>query len=476
MPPKQPPNSPGNDSGKSSSGMPALRQSGKSRANMPGLMARRVAAEAVRRAIRERRALDEALGLSSGGAQHLDAADFGLARAIATVTFRRMGTLRAALAARLNDGRIPDAGILAEAMLTGAAQILFMDVPDHAAVDLAVELAKSDRLAMHYVPLANAVLRRIGRDKAAILAEADPYTTDTPEWLAARWLAAYGEENARAMAAVHGTLPHVDLTAMGDATALADAVGGILLPTGSVRLTSEAPVTTLPGFAEGVFQVQDAASALPARLLGAKPGMRVLDLCAAPGGKTAQLAATGADVTAVERSAQRAERLTENLARLRLEARLVIADAGDYTAELFDAVLLDAPCSATGTIRRHPEIAWTKRLEDILALARQQQRLLVHAASLVKPGGILVYSTCSLEREEGERQIARWLASEPGFAIVPVDAEELGVEPASITPEGFLRVLPAHLSAFGGLDGFFAARLRRISSSDKIRIEESRPA
>jgi 16S rRNA (cytosine967-C5)-methyltransferase len=428
---------------------------------VPGLAARHVAAEAVRRAIRERRALDEALSLSSNGPRQLNDADFGLARAIATVTFRRMGTLRAVMGERLKDGKIPDAGLLAEAMLTGAAQILFMDVPDHAAVDLAVEMAKSDRLAMHYAPLANAVLRGIARDKADILASLEGSTVDTPDWMLERWSAAYGEDNAYAIARVHATPPHVDLTAMGDAAALAKAVGGILLPTGSVRLTSDTAVPSLPGFAEGAFQVQDAASALPARLVGATAGMRILDLCAAPGGKTAQLAATGAHVTAVERSAQRAERLTENLARLRLSADLVIGDAGEYQAEAFDAVLLDAPCSATGTIRRHPEIAWTKTLQDILALGRQQQRLLAHAASLVKPGGILVYSTCSLEREEGERQIARWLATEPGFAILPVNPGELGVEPASVTAEGFLRALPAQLSAHGGMDGFFAARLRR---------------
>lgn len=429
----------------------------------PGLAARHVAAEAVRRAIRERRTLDEALSLGASGPRQLNDADFGLARAIATVTFRRMGTLRAVMAARLKDGRMPDAGLLAEAMLTGAAQILFMDVPDHAAVDLAVELAKSDRLALHYAPLANAVLRAISREKAAILAAMDGAAVDTPGWMLERWSAAYGEENAGAIARIHATPPHVDLTAMGDAAALAGAVGGVLLPTGSVRLTTDAAVPDLPGFVEGAFQVQDAASALPARLLGAREGLRILDLCAAPGGKTAQLAATGAVVTAVERSAQRAERLKENLARLKLAATLVIGDAGDYAAEPFDAVLLDAPCSATGTIRRHPEIAWTKTLEDILALGRQQQRLLAHAASLVKPGGLLVYSTCSLEREEGERQIACWLATAPGFDIVPVSPGELGVEPVSITAEGFLRVLPSQLHAFGGMDGFFAARLRRAA-------------
>ncbi len=443
---------------------------GKNHADVPGMTARKVAAEAVRRAIRERRSLDEALTLSSGGGQKLNDADFGLARAIATVTFRRMGTIRAAISARLKDGKWPDAGNFADAMMIGVAQILFMDVPDHPAVDLAVELIKTDRLAMHYAPLANAVLRRIAREKADILdaaqtpAGGDHGSIDTPEWLRERWAAAYGAENAAAISARLGTPPHIDLTPMGDAAALAASVGGILLPTGSVRLTTDQPVTTLPGFAEGAFQVQDAASALPARLLDARPGMRILDLCAAPGGKTAQLARTGAKVTAVERSAERATRLSENLARLGLSATLVIADAGDFTDAPFDAVLLDAPCSATGTIRRHPEIAWTKRLEDILALARQQQRLLAHAATLVKPGGILVYSTCSLEPEEGERQITRFLAATSGFSVLPVTPAELGIEAASVTPEGYLRVLPSHFSAFGGMDGFFAARLNRTSA------------
>lgn len=429
---------------------------------VPGLAARHVAADAVHRAIRERRPLDEALGLAAGG-KGLDAADLGLARAIATVSFRRMGSLRAVIGQRLNDGQWPEAGLLVEAMLTGAAQILHMDVADHAAVDLAVELCKSDRLALHYAPLANAILRRIAADKSDILADATLAVADTPPWLLERWQAAYGAETGLAIARAHGQPPHVDLTATGDASTLAAAVGGTLLPTGSVRLASAASIPSLPGFAEGAFFVQDAASALPARLIGARAGLTIADLCAAPGGKTAQLAGSGANVTAVERSAERGRRLSENLARLKLDAALVIADAGAFTGGPFDGVLLDAPCSATGTIRRHPEIAWTKTLQDILGLARQQHRLLAHAATLLKPGGILVYSTCSLEPEEGERQVARFLTENPGFEIVPVEAAELGVEAVAITPEGYLRALPCHLAGLGGMDGFFAARLRRAA-------------
>jgi 16S rRNA (cytosine967-C5)-methyltransferase len=441
---------------------------GKPSRDVPGLPARRIAAEAVRRAIRERRPLDEALALAAGDKPRLEGADLGLARAIATVTFRRMGTIRAAITERLTGDALPDSGILREAMMTGAAQILFMDVPDHAAVDLAVELAKADRLALHYANFANAILRRIARDKAQILASSEASVADTPEWLLVRWTAAYGETDAHAIAAMHRMQPNIDLTAFGNRVtgspaALAEAVGGRLLPTGSVRLETSGAVTDLPGFEDGAFQVQDAASALPARLVGAKAGQRILDLCAAPGGKTAQLVHAGGRVTAVERSAQRGERLTENLARLGLAADLVIADAGAFEAEPFDGVLLDAPCSATGTIRRHPEIAWTKRLEDILALARQQQRLLAHAAGLVKPGGTLVYSTCSLEPEEGEKLIRKWLETTPGFTIQPISTGELGVDPRSVTSEGFLRVLPCHLAEHGGMDGFFAARLHRVS-------------
>ncbi|MCA0400805.1 MAG: methyltransferase domain-containing protein [Proteobacteria bacterium] len=426
----------------------------------PGFPARRVAAEAMRRAMREQRQLDEALGLA--GADQLPIADRALARAIATVTFRRLGTIRAAIAARLTGERLPEAGILEAALATGVAQILFMEAADHAAVDLAVEIAKADRLALHYAPLANALLRRIAAEKAEILAGAEDPRIDTPGWLYERWAGFYGEDAARAIAARHRMPVSVDLTATGDPRALAEATGGALLPTGSVRLPPDRAIDSLPGYAEGAFFVQDAASALPARLIKVRPGMRVLDLCAAPGGKAAQLALAGARLTAVERSAARAERMRENFARLRIDAEIVIADASTYEAEPFDAVLLDAPCSATGTIRRHPELAWTKKLEDILSLARQQDKILAQAAKLVRVGGTLVYSTCSLEREEGETRIANFLKSQDNYAISPVTPEIIGVEDAAITKEGYLRVLPSHFDAFGGADGFFAARLHRL--------------
>ena len=432
-----------------------------------GLAARLVAAEAIRRARNERRTLDEAFALTriEGGTAALADADRGFARALATVVFRRWGSLERALLDRLARPPIPETGGVAEAMRLGAAQLLYLDVPDHAAVDLAVEAVKRDPKGRHFAPLVNAVLRRIAGEAEAIRAEseADP-ARDAPAWLFERWERHYGPDAAHAIARQHRIPGSVDLTAIGDPGELALSVRGRFLPRGSLRLETGDAVASLPGYAEGAFFVQDAASALPARLLGASKGQRVLDLCAAPGGKTAQLAATGAEVTAVERSPERLARLAANLERLRLSARLVEGDAGSFEDGVFDGVLLDAPCSATGTLRRHPELAWNKRLEDILGLARQQARLLDQAARGVAPGGRLVYATCSLEPEEGERQIAAFLARTAGFVLEPLTPAELGIDAQSVTPEGFLRTLPFHFAAFGGMDGFFAARLRRQAS------------
>lgn len=425
------------------------------RAEPPGFRARLVAARAHRRVMRERRPIDEAIALETKTAP-LPPADLGLVRAILTVAFRRRGTIRQALASRAATGEIAEAGPLQPLLETALAQILFMDVPDHAAVDCAVEIAKRDSNAKHYAAFANALLRRIALEKAEILMSM-PDTVDVPEWLFERWSRAYGAERAAAIACIHRQEPPVDLTIFAP---LSPEIAGRMLSTGSFRLETEAAIATLPGYAEGRFQVQDAAAALPARLVGAKAGMRIADLCAAPGGKTAQLAATGATVLAVERSARRAERLRENLARLKLPAEVIVGDALTLEAGMFDAILLDAPCSATGTIRRHPEVAWTKTLADILALARQQRAMLNSAAKSLKPGGILVYATCSLEPEEGERQVEAFLADHPQFMRRPVSVESDGVPAEMLTSAGDLRVLPCHLAREGGADGFFAARLQ----------------
>jgi 16S rRNA (cytosine967-C5)-methyltransferase len=241
---------------------------------------------------------------------------------------------------------------------------------------------------------------------------------------------------------------------------LAAVLEAEILPGGGLRTQRRGDLATWPGFAEGDWWVQDAAAAIPARLLAPGPGLDALDLCAAPGGKTFQLAAAGARVTALDRSAGRLVRLSDSLTRLRLGAETVAADAVTWPDRRdFAAVLLDAPCSATGTFRRHPDVLWNVRPSDIGSLVAAQARLLDAAARRVRPGGVLVYSVCSLEPEEGEAQARDFLSSHPAFALHPIVAGEGGAPVASLTPDGWLRILPHQ--AQGGLDGFFIARFRR---------------
>jgi 16S rRNA (cytosine967-C5)-methyltransferase len=426
-----------------------------------GLGPRRLAWNAVTEALKRRAPLDDMLD-EFAAQERLSGRDEALARAIAVVTMRRLGTIGWALRERLDKG--PRDERLLHLLAVGAAQILFLDVPDHAAVDTAVELAQGDQRLRHAGGLINAVLRRVAREREAILSGAEPWL-DTPGWLEARWIAQYGEPLATAIAKAHRAMASVDLTVKEDARAWAERLGGILLPTGSVRLTERTAIRDLPGYEDGAWWVQDAAAALPARLLAPQPGERIADLCAAPGGKTAQLAAAGAQVLAVDRSAKRLKRLEENLARLRLTAATRAIDAEKLDEPPFDAILLDAPCSATGTIRRHPDVAWTKGEEDVRKLAGLQTRLLDKAAGLLKPGGRLVFCTCSLEAEEGERQAASFLDRHPDFSRRPVMPDEVGGLAECLTPEGDVRTLPCHLAVAGhdrgGLDGFFMARFVR---------------
>ncbi len=434
-------------------------------ADVPGLAVRRIAADIVDGVLRRRRSLDEQLdgAHAHSGLAALSDRDRGLTRALVAVVLRRLGTLRHLLGLLLERGPPKEVPRVETALLIGAAQILFLDVPDHAAVDLAVRLVQADRHAARYAGLVNAVLRRLAREGAARLAELDTANLDTPEWLMARWIAAYGETAAHAIAAANASEPALDLTVKSDAALWAERLGGRVLPTGSVRVIAHGMVTALPGFAEGAWWVQDAAAALPVRLLGNIAGLRVADLCAAPGGKAAQLAAAGAHVTAVDRSPARLARLEENLKRLSLTAELVCADVTEWTAEPFDAVLLDAPCSSTGTIRRHPDVPWLKEPADIDKLAALQHRLIERAAALTKPGGTLLYCTCSLEQEEGEAIVDNLLAREPSAKRRPVNADEVCGHGEFVTKDGDLRTLPCHLPdpdrRLSGLDGFYAARL-----------------
>jgi 16S rRNA (cytosine967-C5)-methyltransferase len=431
-----------------------------------GLAARRRAADAIDGVLRRHRPLDEQFD-GAKKAQTASAAlperDRALARALAATVLRRLGTLRRLIGLFVERGLPQEAPRVETALLVGAAQILFLDVPDHAAVDLAVRLARADRNATHYAGLVNAVLRRIAREGAERVAALDPATLDTPEWLLARWTRAFGAETARAVAVANGREPALDLTVKSDPALWAARLDGRVLPTGSVRTLARGAITALAGFAEGAWWVQDAAAALPARLFGDVRERRVADLCAAPGGKAAQLAAAGGRVTAVDRAPARLARLAENLQRLSLSAELICADAASFEAEPFDAVLLDAPCSATGTIRRHPDVPWLKQPADIAALADLQRRLIERAAALTRPGGTLVYCTCSLEPEESEEIVAWLLARGAGLRRAPIAASEIFGRDEFITGDGDLRTLPCHFpdadSRLSGLDGFYAARL-----------------
>lgn len=426
-----------------------------------GLPARLVAADALDRILRANLPLEEALEAAAG----LDPRDRALAYRIVATALRRLGTLRAIFGMLLERGTPRSAPKVETVLLVGAAQILFMDVPDHAAVGLSVEVARHDKSTGGFAGLINAVLRRLTREGQDLLAQVAPQLLDTPDWLRTRWTATYGADATRAICEALLNEPPLDLTVKADPEGWAQTLGGTLTPTGTVRLANAGPIRALPGFEEGAWWVQDAGAALPARLLGDVRGRRVADLCAAPGGKTAQLAAAGADVTAVDRSADRLTRLKENLARLGLAASVIQADATTFKAEPFHAILLDAPCSATGTLRRHPDVAWSKSPADIGTLAALQSRLIDHAAELLAPGGVLVYSTCSLEPEEGEAQIEALLARRPDMERAPIDKNEHPGLEKFITPQGDLRTLPSDWPAprpeLSGIDGFFAARLRK---------------
>lgn len=434
---------------------------------VPGLAARRIAADILDGVLRRRIALDEQL---SGKGSHpglpvLADRDRALMRRLTATVLRRLGTLRHILGGFLEKGFPADAPRAETVLLLGAAQILWLDVPDHAAVDLSVRLALADRRAGRYAGLVNAVLRRVAQNRATFAL--DDTVRDTPEWLLQRWTRHYGPDVARAIAHANGHEPALDLTVKQDAASWAERLRGRVLPTGTVRTIAHGSIALLPGFSEGAWWVQDAAAALPVHLFGDLRGKKVADLCAAPGGKTAQLASAGAAVTAVDRSPARVARLRENLTRLSLEAETVAADVLEWQTEPFDAVLLDAPCSSTGTIRRHPDVPWLKGETEITALTSMQERLLDRAVALTKPGGILIYCVCSLEPEEGEQQIEALLARNPNVARAPIAAADVFGQAEFLSPPGDLRTLPQMLPdpdpRWGGLDGFFAARLVRAA-------------
>jgi 16S rRNA (cytosine967-C5)-methyltransferase len=417
-----------------------------------GMAARKAALNLFQAALNRRGGLDE--GIEGAGLAGLDGRDRAFARMLGMTVLRRLGALDLALDGRLQK---PPPPAVRDLLRLGLAQVRYMNVPAFAAVSATLDLAQADKDARPFKGLMNAVLRR--------LSEAAP-TEDAPEtlvppWMWARWKAAYGAD-AGALAALIAAEPPTDITLKDPASA--DALAGPLearaIAADTLRVGLKGEVSAWPGFSDGAWWVQDAAAAIPARLLDIRPGQTALDLCAAPGGKTLQLAAAGAAVTALDRSVSRLRRVRENLARTGLKAEIVAADALEWKdSRTFDAVLLDAPCSATGTYRRHPETLWLARPGDLAQVAALQKRLLDASAARVAPGGRLVYCVCSLEPEEGEAQAEGFLRRHPEFELVPAGAGEGGAPAASLTDRGTLRILPSHLE--GGMDGFFAARFVR---------------
>jgi 16S rRNA (cytosine967-C5)-methyltransferase len=420
--------------------------------------ARNVALDLISAVLRRKRPLDDAI--DDNPAMHrLPPRDRAFARLLVATVLRRLGQIDALITDCLNTPLAPRAALVQDILRLGIAQLLFLRTPPHAAVATSVDIAQSRGFASHK-GLVNAVLRRLSVEGAQRIEEQDAPRLNTPDWLWRSWSRTYGEPTARAIASAHLKEAPLDLTLRDDCAAWRARLEGVLLPTGTLRRAAGGALATLPGYAEGAWWVQDAAAALPARLFGSLAGREVVDLCAAPGGKTAQLASAGARVTAVDRSTRRLERFVANLERLSLPVEAVAADALTWRPpHPVEAVLLDAPCSTTGAIRRHPDVPHLKLPDDVARLSLIQDNLLRAAIDMLRPGGTLIYCTCSLEPEEGSERIDALLYAGAPVMRREILPGEIGSQPEWITDEGDLRTLPCHFAEYDGLDGFFCARL-----------------
>lgn len=426
-----------------------------------GLEVRRLAVEIFRICLDRKQTVEEAVDANERVAL-LEPRDRAFLLNLLLTTFRHRGEIEAVITRLLAKPLPKKSGPAAEILAIGTAQLLYLGIAPHAVIDLAVRTAKGDRNALHFSGLVNAVLRKVSTSGNGSLQDLDTARLNTPDWLWERWTKAYGVGTAARIARAHAEKPALDLSFRDDPSVWEEALGGTRLPNGQLRLPAEhVAVSELPGFKEGAWWVQDAAAAIPVWLFGDLRGKTALDLCAAPGGKTLQMAALGADVTAVDISESRLRKLRDNLARTGLSAEIRVEDVlSPELAGAWDAVLLDAPCSATGTIRRHPELPYLKGPRQVRELSGLQRLMLGKTASLVRPGGMLVYCSCSLEPEEGETQIRKFLASHDNFEIVP--ASGVGMPADAVRPEGWIRTLP--FMALGdqpGMDGFFAVAMRR---------------
>ena len=423
-------------------------------------MPREIAVKVIEDIIYRKQPFEHSFSSQLGQARsRLNSRDKAFAYLLISTTLRRLGQIDDLIGSCLDVPLTKKTLRVRTIMHVGVAQLLFLDVPPYAAVNTSVELAKKMK-QFPYKKLINAVLRRLGREGASMLSNQDEAKLNTASWLWKSWTKAFGLDTCRKIALAHLHQAPLDLTIKCDAKNWAKKLSGQLLDSGSIRLFEYGMVNSLKGYEEGVWWVQDAAAALPVKLLGAIKGRRIADLCAAPGGKTAQLAAAGADVTALEKSVYRTAILEKNLIRLNLTAKIIVADAISWRPDtLFDAVLIDAPCTATGTIRRHPDIQYLKLPEDLTNLTATQKALLLAAVKMVKPKGIIIYATCSIQVEEGPNIIQWLINSGAPVTRYPISAAEIGGTEEFLTHEGDLRTLPCHFSEIGGIDGFFAARL-----------------
>jgi 16S rRNA (cytosine967-C5)-methyltransferase len=435
---------------------------GTSPGNASAASARQVALDLIGTVLRRKRPLDDAIEDHPAMAE-LAARDRAFARLLIATVLRRLGQIDALIADCLNTPLAPRAAIIHDILRLGVAQLLFLRTPPHAAVATSVDLAHVRGFLTHK-GLVNAVLRRLSVEGHGRIERQDEARLNTPDWLWRSWSSAYGEERARAIAGAHLKEAPLDVTLRIDDECWCERLQATRLPTGSLRRSAGGSVTALPGYAEGAWWIQDAAAALPVRLFEGIEGSNIVDLCAAPGGKTAQLVSAGARVTAIDRSTRRLDRLVANLRRLGLPVSAIAADALSWRPEEpADGVLLDAPCTATGAIRRHPDVPHLKSPEDVARLAIVQENLLRAAVDMLRPGGILVYCTCSLEPEEGLERVEALLRSGAPVERRPIDPHEIG-GPNWVTPSGDLRTLPCHFAEYDGIDGFYAARLVKLGA------------
>ncbi|MFN7114348.1 MAG: RsmB/NOP family class I SAM-dependent RNA methyltransferase [Alphaproteobacteria bacterium] len=429
-----------------------------------GLAARQVAFAVLNDIFFQRRSLDEAYVQADAALSALESRDRGFVRLLVATVLKRAPQMDAALAALLHE---PLENLKPQQLINvlrlGIAQIVFLQTPAHAAVSTAVDLAAAAGIEWQK-SLVNAVMRRIAQEGIVQPDAREAGRMNTPDWLWQQWVNDYGVETALDIAAAHLADAPVDFTVKENPEQWAEHLGAALLPSGSLRLPTAGFVPGLTGFDEGAWWVQNAAAALPVKFLAAHfggelRGKKIIDLCAAPGGKTAQLAALGADVIALDRSAPRLLRLRENMARLKLDVETIAADGAAWQPQQpLDAVLLDAPCSATGTIRHQPDVLRLKDMRDQDKLAGLQRRLMVNAMQMLKPGGVMVYCTCSIQKAEGEAQTDWLLAQNTGAVFSPIRTGEVAGINAMLTARGELRALPQHWHEHGGIDGFYAAR------------------